>query len=158
LIKAIVTTPTLALGVNLPAFRVVIRDAKRFYQGIGSTYIPVLEYKQFVGRAGRPQYDDFGESILVARSKDDAEDLVNHFILGETEEIRSKLAIEPVLRMNVLALVASGFCRSEQSLLDFFGKTFYAFQYGDISLVEEKILDVLEKLQEWKFITIMLKN
>ena len=152
LIKAIVATPTLALGVNLPAFRVVIRDAKRFYQGIGSTYIPVLEYKQFVGRAGRPQYDEFGESILVARSEDDAEDLVNHFILGETEEIKSKLAIEPVLRMNVLALVASGFCRSEQSLLDFFGKTFYAFQYGDISLVEEKILDVLEKLQEWKFI------
>lgn len=153
LIKAIVATPTLALGVNLPAFRVVIRDAKRFYQGIGSAYIPVLEYKQFVGRAGRPQYDEFGESILVAKSEEDAEDLVNHFILGETEEIRSKLAIEPVLRTSVLALVASEFCRSEESLLNFFGKTFYAFQYGDISLVEEKILDVLGKLQEWKFIS-----
>ena len=153
LVKAIVATPTLAMGVNLPAFRVMIRDAKRFYQGIGSTYIPVLEYKQFIGRAGRPQYDEFGESILVAKTGDEAEELVNHFILGETEEIRSKLAIEPVLRMSTLALVASGFCTSEKSILNFFGKTFYAFQYGDISLVEEKILDVLDKLKEWKFIT-----
>jgi helicase len=153
LIKTIVATPTLALGVNLPAFRVVIRDAKRFYQGIGSTYIPVLEYKQFIGRAGRPQYDEFGESILVARSEDDAEELVNHFILGETEEIRSKLAIEPVLRMHTLALIASEFCKSEKTLLNFFGKTFYAFQYGDISLVEEKILDILDVLVEWKFVS-----
>jgi len=152
LIRAIVATPTLALGVNLPAFRVVIRDAKRFYQGIGSTYIPVLEYKQFIGRAGRPQYDEFGESILVAKSESDAEDLVNHFILGETEDIRSKLAIEPVLRMHTLALVASEFCKSEKALLSFFGKTFYAFQYGDISLVEEKILDILDRLVEWKFV------
>jgi len=50
LIKAIVATPTLAFGVNLPSFRVVIRDAKRYYPGIGAVYIPVLDYKQMCGR------------------------------------------------------------------------------------------------------------
>ena len=153
LIKAIVATPTLALGVNLPAFRVIIKDAKRFYSGIGAVYIPVLEYKQMTGRAGRPQYDEYGESILIARSEEEAQDLVERFILGDTENITSKLAVEPILRMHTLALIANEFKKTEKNLLEFFGNTFYGFQYGDIYLVEEKILDILDKLVDWGFIS-----
>lgn len=153
LIKTIVATPTLAMGVNLPAFRVLIRDAKRYYQGIGSNYIPILEYKQFVGRAGRPQYDAYGESILIAKSEDDAKDLIQHFIFGQPEDIVSKLALEPVLRMHTLALVASGFCNSERSIFEFINKTFYAFHYGDIGLIQEKIYEILEQLLKWNLIT-----
>jgi helicase len=153
IIKAIVATPTLALGVNLPAFRVVIKDAKRFYSGIGAVYIPVLEYKQMTGRAGRPQYDEYGESILIAKSEDEARDLTDHFILGDTENITSKLAVEPILRMHTLALVANDFKKTDDGLLKFFTNTFYGFQYGDIYLIEEKILDILDKLSEWGFIS-----
>jgi helicase len=154
LIRAITATPTLALGVNLPAFRVVIRDAKRYYSGLGYVYIPVLEYKQMTGRAGRPQYDQFGESILVAKSEEDAQDLVDRFVMGEPESITSKLAVEPILRMHTLALIASEFCKSEKALLEFFSKTFYAFQYGEISLIEERILNILENLVVWGLIVI----
>jgi helicase len=154
LIKSISATPTLAMGVNLPAFRVVIRDAKRYYQGIGSAFIPVLEYKQFVGRAGRPQYDSYGESILVAKTESEAETLTERYILGEPEKITSKLAVEPILRMHTLALIASSFVSSEQGLFDFFAKTFYAHQYGDTSVIEEKLLEILEKLIEWKFVSV----
>lgn len=152
LLKAIVSTPTLALGVNLPAFRVIIRDAKRFYPGVGAVYIPVLEYKQMIGRAGRPQYDEFGESILVAKNEDDAHDLTEKFILGEPEEIHSKLAVEPILRMHTLALIASEFVKTEKNLHEFFGKTFYAFQYGSEAALEEKLEEVLNKLIEWRFV------
>ena len=154
LIRAITATPTLALGVNLPAFRVVIRDAKRYYSGLGYIYIPVLEYKQMTGRAGRPQYDQFGESILVAKSEEDARDLIDRFVMGEPESITSKLAVEPILRMHTLALIASEFCKSEKTLLEFISKTFYAFQYGEISLIEERILNILENLVVWGFIVI----
>ncbi len=154
LLKAITSTPTLALGVNLPAFRVIIRDAKRFYAGVGSVYIPVLEYKQMTGRAGRPQYDEFGESILVAKNENDAHDLTEKFILGEPEEIHSKLAVEPILRTHTLALIASDFVNTEKKLYDFFGKTFYAFQYGSEAGLEEKLEEVLSKLVEWKFVTV----
>jgi len=153
LIKSISATPTLAMGVNLPAFRVIIRDSKRYYGGRGMSYIPILEYKQFVGRAGRPQYDDFGESILVARTEGEADELVEHFIMGEPEKIRSKLAVEPVLRMHTLALISSGFVKTEKALLEFFSKSFYAYQYGDISAIEEKLLEILELLKQWEFIS-----
>lgn len=152
LIKAIVATPTLALGVNLPAFRVVIRDAKRYYPGIGAVYIPVLDYKQFIGRAGRPAYDEFGESVLIAKTEDDVQELTDRFILGQPEDIKSKLSAEPVLRMHTLALIATEFCKSESSLSDFFSKTFYAYQFAEMFSLEETIENILEKLEEWGFI------
>jgi helicase len=152
LIKTIAATPTLAMGINLPAFRVVIRDIKRYYPGHGSVYIPVLEYKQFIGRAGRPQFDSFGESIIISRSEEEADGLLERFILGEPEEIYSKLAVEPVLRMHTLALIASGFVDSEQSLMDFFSQTFYAHQYGNTSAIEGKLYEIVDMLKSWGFI------
>jgi len=152
LIKVVVATPTLALGVNLPCFRVVVRDVKRYYPGLGSEYIPTLEYKQFIGRAGRPQYDEFGESILIARSEKEKEELVNRYILGEPEEINSKLAQESVLRMHILSLIASEFCVTFEDFIKFFSLTFFGFQYQDATLLKEKINAILEKLEEWGFI------
>jgi helicase len=152
LIKMICATPTLAYGVNLPSFRVVMRDLKRYYPGVGAAFIPILEVHQMIGRCGRPQYDRWGEGILLAKSEEEAKELVNHYIFGEPEDIVSKLGVEPMLRMHTLALIASEAVRSEQSLLRFFSKTFFAFQYGDISRIEGKILDVLDLLSEWQFI------
>jgi len=152
LISGIVATPTLAYGVNLPAFRVIIRDAKRYYAGYGSGFIPVLEYKQFCGRCGRPQYDKWGESILIAKSEDEARDFNERYILGEPEDIFSKLALEPILRMHTLALIASGFVNKKESLMKFFEKTFYAHQYGDISAIDDKIDKILEILFDFKFL------
>ncbi len=142
-----------SMGVNLPAFRVLIRDVKRYSEGIGSDFIPVLEYKQFVGRAGRPGFDSFGESILIAKAEDEAKNLVRRFIYGEPEDIQSKLSLEPVLRTHILALIASGFCDSLESIYNFFSDTFYAHQYGDIESMKEKIDDILMQLNEWKFLT-----
>jgi len=152
LITGIVATPTLAYGVNLPAFRVIIRDAKRYYTGFGSRFIPVLEYKQFCGRCGRPQYDKWGESILLAKSEDEAHELTERYILGEPEDILSKLTLEPVLRMHTLALIASGFVNTRKSLMKFFEKTFYAYQYGDISGIDTRIENILEMLINFKFL------
>jgi len=154
LIKVIVATPTLAMGVNLPSFRVIVRDVKRYYPGVGAVYLPVLEVHQMFGRAGRPAYDKEGEAILIAKSEDEAEELEERYILGEPEEIYSKLAMEPVLRMQILALVSTSFVRSTESLLKFFSKTFYAYQYNDTTLLNSKIQDVLEKLIEWKFVVL----
>jgi helicase len=152
LIRAIAATPSLAYGVNLPSFRVVMRDLKRYYQGYGTSFIPVMEVQQMLGRCGRPQYDAFGEGIILARSEDESEEIIDHYINGKPEDIMSKLASESVLRMHTLALISSEFCNSEESLMDFFSQTFYAYQNGKIEGIEDKILEILENLIKWEFV------
>ncbi len=151
LIKIVSATPTLAAGVNLPAWRVIIRDAKRYQSGYGSVYIPVLEYQQMSGRAGRPRYDREGESILIGRNERDAEELAERFLMGEAENIYSKLSVEPVLRTHVLSLIATT-VRNEEQLMDFFSDTLFAHQYGDISRIKNMLCGIVEKLEEQNFI------
>ena len=128
-IKVLTATPTLAIGMNLPARVVIINDYRRYESGYGYYPIPVLEYKQMAGRAGRPRYDKVGDAILVAKTEDERDYLMDNYILAETEKIWSKLAVERILRSHVLATVASDFAHTEQGIYDFFGKTFYAYQY-----------------------------
>lgn len=151
LIKSVSATPTLAAGVNLPAFRVIIRDLKR-YTGNGMDFIPVLEYEQMTGRAGRPKYDDRGEAISIAKQPGMKEEILDRYILGEPERIQSKLAVEPVLRMHTLSLVASNFCTTMEGLVSFYKKTFYAYQFEDMYEVEKTIKDVVKTLKDYEFL------
>ncbi|HJX04373.1 MAG TPA: DEAD/DEAH box helicase [Thermoplasmata archaeon] len=124
LIRCIVATPTLAAGINLPARTVLVRDVKRFDSNIGYTTIPVLEVKQMCGRAGRPRFDTYGEAILIARNEEEKDMLLESYLLGENENIYSKLGTEPAIRSHVLALIATKAASSIDDLKSFFGKTF----------------------------------
>jgi helicase len=152
LIKIIGCTPSLAYGIDMPAYRAVIRDARRYYPGYGFVYIPVLEYEQQRGRAGRPKYDKEGESILIAHNPREAQELFERYVLGEPEEITSKLAAEPVLRLHSLALIADYLVRSEAALCDFFSATFYGYQIADIVAIRKIIRKVLRDLVKWRFV------
>jgi helicase len=150
-IKIICATPTLAMGIDLPAFRAILKDLRR-YGSRGMTYIPVLEYLQMSGRAGRPQFDKFGEAIVIAINENDKNKLYEKYVLGKPEEIYSKLAVEPVLRTYLLSLIAANFVNTKKQIIDFFSKTFWAFQFVDMDklvLIIDKMLDLLE---EWEFI------
>jgi len=128
-IKVLTATPTLAFGVNLPARVVIVNEYRRYEPGYGYYPIAVLEYKQMAGRAGRPRYDKVGDALLIAKTEDERDYLMESYILAETERIWSKLAVERILRSHVLATIASDFAHTEQGIYDFFGKTFYAYQY-----------------------------
>ncbi len=150
LVKVIVATPTLAAGVNLPSRTVILRDVKRYGDG-GSGYIPVLEYKQQIGRAGRPRYDKVGMAITLAKTESEREFLIEKYVNGEVEPIHSRLGIEPVLRFHMLAAIASNFTNTAVALMDFFRSTFFGYQYG-LEGFDVLINRILEKLVEWEFI------
>jgi len=151
LIKVICSTPTLAAGVNLPAQRAVIRDCKRFESGLGSAYIPTSEYKQCAGRAGRPQYDSFGEAVLVAKSFSETEALFERYIRASPEPIMSKLADESALRVHILASIAGGYIYDVKGMLEFISHTFLYHQ-GQESNILDLITQIFEFLHREKFI------
>lgn len=153
-LKIISATPTLAAGVNLPSRMVVISSYERYEAGYGRYPISVLEYKQMAGRAGRPKYDNLGESVLISKTEDERDYLLESYIHAKPERLWSKLALERTLRAHVLATLASGFAQTEEGVYDFFEKTFHAHQYGSRSIGEmvTKVLRFLlkEKMIEYK--------
>ncbi len=151
LVKIISATPTLAAGMDLPAFRAIIRDVRRF--GVhGMAHIPVLEFLQMAGRAGRPKYDAHGEAIVIVSTESERDYVTEHYLNGVPEEIYSKLAVEPVLRTYLLSLISTRIIRSRDSILDFFSGTFWAHQYEDLSRMSRIIDRMLGMLVDWGFL------
>ncbi|KCV68921.1 hypothetical protein H696_04341 [Fonticula alba] len=65
-IRVLVSTATLAWGVNLPAHAVIIKGTQVYNPEKGAwVELSPQDVMQMVGRAGRPQYDTFGEGILI---------------------------------------------------------------------------------------------
>ncbi len=157
LIKILAATPTLAAGVNLPARAVLISSYHRYEAGYGSYPISVLEYKQLCGRAGRPRYDKFGEAILIAKTTDEQEHLMESYVCADPEKIWSKLSVERVLRPHVLSTIATGFAHTEESLYNFFSRTFHAQQY-DLKMLRSKVGKILEFLVKEEMIEIETRN
>ncbi len=65
LIKFVVSTETIAAGINLPARTVVFPSLRKFIKN-QPRMITAAEYHQMSGRAGRPQFDDRGLAIALA--------------------------------------------------------------------------------------------
>lgn len=65
-IQVLVSTATLAWGVNLPAHTVIIKGTQIYNPEKGRwVELGALDVLQMLGRAGRPQYDTKGEGILI---------------------------------------------------------------------------------------------
>ncbi|MDR2967511.1 MAG: DEAD/DEAH box helicase [Methanobacteriaceae archaeon] len=127
----IAATPSLMYGVNLPSKTVVIRDYTR-WTSQGPQAIPVFDYEQMSGRAGRPQYDNVGYSYLIAKSLDEAFDLQENYVNGEIESTHSKLIEnKDAVYKQIITQIASNLSKNMEEIQDFFSKTFYGFQMNN---------------------------
>ena len=124
----ITATPSLMYGVNLPSKNVVIRDYNRWTDQ-GQVNIPVFDYEQMSGRAGRPGFDSEGYSYLIAKTYDEAFNLEEFYVHGEIEVTNSKLIDnDDAVLKQIITQVSSGFAKDMDELIEFFNKTFYGFQ------------------------------
>ncbi|MCQ2086257.1 MAG: DEAD/DEAH box helicase [archaeon] len=151
-IKCIVATPTLAAGINLPARRVIIRDTKRFEANSGSIPIPIMEIKQMCGRAGRPRFDSYGEAVLIAKNYGDYRNLMDNYIMCESESVISKLGSETILRNHILGLIATEDVSSVEDIINFLKDTFYGSEF-ELYGVETSIENIINFLIEEEMIT-----
>ncbi|MBR3155271.1 MAG: DEAD/DEAH box helicase, partial [Methanobrevibacter sp.] len=130
-ILMITATPSLMYGVNLPSKTVVIRDNTR-WTAQGPQPIPVFDYEQMSGRAGRPQYDDVGYSYLIAKTMDEAMNLEAYYIDGEIELTNSKLVDnKDAILKQIIAQIASTLSKNLDDLTEFFSKTLYGYQMAN---------------------------
>ena len=153
LLVALTATPTLAAGVNLPARRVLVRDIKRWDDGM-SRPLPVMEIRQMLGRAGRPKYDDFGEAWILCKGTDGweiADEVSDKYFFGPIEDITSKLASEPAMRMHLLSMITSGGMQHRSSIIGFFKATFLGHCMPS-EVLEERLNNMLHWLIEERFI------
>jgi len=136
-IKILVSTSTLAWGVNLPARVVVIRDiATPTEEDISS-----LDLLQMLGRAGRPQYDEQGFGWVIA-----PRERVREFerILREGQPIRSQLRASLDEHMN--AEISMGTIKNREDAQVWLGGTFYYVQYPESSaLLEDRLRSLIQE-------------
>ncbi|KAF7363796.1 ATP-dependent DNA helicase MER3 [Mycena sanguinolenta] len=81
ILRVVVATSTLAVGVNLPAHTVVIKGVQIFQNNVSTEYSD-LDVMQMLGRAGRPQFDKDGIAIILCES--DLEKKYRELVQGKT--------------------------------------------------------------------------
>lgn len=80
--KVLCCTSTLAWGVNLPAYAVLIKGTEVYDSGLGKfTDLSILDVLQIFGRAGRPQYEDLGVGYILT-----PQDKLSHYVDAITSQ------------------------------------------------------------------------
>ncbi|KAG7922565.1 hypothetical protein KL905_001786 [Ogataea polymorpha] len=119
-LKVLVSTATLAWGVNLPAHTVIIKGTN-VYSPEKGTWVELSpqDILQMLGRAGRPRYDTHGEGIIITN-----QDEVKYYlaILNQQLPIESQLISKLVDNLN--AEIVLGTIQSLEDCIKWLGYTY----------------------------------
>ncbi|CAL7941276.1 unnamed protein product [Xylocopa violacea] len=120
-IQVLITTATLAWGVNFPAHLVVIKGTE-YYDGKQHRYVdmPITDVLQMMGRAGRPQFDNSGVAVVFVH------DLKKNFykkFLHQPFPVESSLLA--VLPDHINAEIVASTIKNKQELLDYLTWTYF---------------------------------
>jgi helicase len=124
-LHVLVATTTLAMGVNMPADVVIIADHQRATSGTSGWVkvdIPVAEFRNAAGRAGRLGLKLAGLAVLIAEDDVRRRQLFSHYVDGEVEPVASRLPDHP-LEDVVFRLLAGRVADTEAGLVDFLAAT-----------------------------------
>ncbi|SMN21670.1 similar to Saccharomyces cerevisiae YER172C BRR2 RNA-dependent ATPase RNA helicase (DEIH box) [Maudiozyma saulgeensis] len=121
LLKVLVSTATLAWGVNLPAHTVIIKGTDIYSPEQGNwVRLSPQDILQMLGRAGRPRYDTHGDGIIITNQSD-----IQYYlaVLNQQLPIESQLISKVVDNLN--AEVVSGNVKSLTEAVDWLSYTYF---------------------------------
>ena len=120
-IQVLVSTSTLAWGVNLPAHLVVIKGTE-FYDGKTRRYqdFPITDVLQMMGRAGRPQFDKSGCCVVLVH-----EPKKNFYKKFLYEPFPVESCLNECLEDHFNAEVVGGAIKSKQDAVDYLTWTYF---------------------------------
>jgi pre-mRNA-splicing helicase BRR2 len=120
LIQVLVCTATLAWGVNLPAHTVIIKGTQVYSPEKGSwVELSPQDVLQMLGRAGRPQYDTYGEGIIITTQRK-----CNTTCHSSISNCPSKASLSADLADNLNAEIVLGNVRSRDEGVEWLGYTY----------------------------------
>jgi len=119
-IQVLVCTATLAWGVNLPAHTVIIKGTQ-IYSPEQGTWVELspLDIMQMMGRAGRPQFDEFGEGILITSHSE-----LHYYLSLLNEQLPIESQYVKKLADNLNAEIVLGTVQNVEEAVQWLGYTY----------------------------------
>ncbi|SBS86872.1 RNA-helicase, putative [Plasmodium ovale curtisi] len=121
IIQILICTSTLAWGINLPAYLVIIKG-NEFYDPKTKKYkdISYTDLLQMIGRAGRPQFDDKALAILLVQEK--RKNAIKNF-LYHPMNIESNIMEN--LNEHINAEICSHVIKNKEDMFNYLTKSYY---------------------------------
>ncbi|PSN63487.1 Sec63-domain-containing protein [Corynespora cassiicola Philippines] len=119
-LKVLVCTATLAWGVNLPAHTVIIKGTQVYSPEKGSwVELSPQDVLQMLGRAGRPQFDTYGEGIIITTQAE-----IQYYLSLLNQQLPIESQFISRLADNLNAEVVLGNVRNRDEGVDWLGYTY----------------------------------
>lgn len=119
-VQVLVCTATLAWGVNLPAHTVIIKGTQIYNPEKGRwTELSSQDVLQMLGRAGRPQYDTFGEGIIITNHSE-----LQYYLSLLNQQLPIESQFVARLADNLNAEIVLGTVRNRDEAVQWLGYTY----------------------------------
>ncbi|PKC16297.1 Sec63-domain-containing protein [Rhizophagus irregularis] len=119
-IQVLVSTATLAWGVNLPAHTVIIKGTQVYSPEKGRwVELSPQDVLQMLGRAGRPQYDTFGEGIIITSHNE-----LQYYLSLLNQQLPIESQFVSKLADNLNAEIVLGTVRNRDEAVQWLGYTY----------------------------------
>lgn len=119
-LRVLVSTATLAWGVNLPAHTVIIKGTETYLPESGSwEQLSPQDILQMLGRAGRPRYDVCGEGVIIT-----SHDELQYYLAVLNQQLPIESHMMSRLADSLNAEVVAGSVRSRSDAVDWIASTY----------------------------------
>ncbi|KAK9487748.1 Sec63 Brl domain-containing protein [Lipomyces starkeyi] len=150
-VRVLVSTATLAWGVNLPAHTVIIKGTQIYSPEKGNwVELSPQDVLQMLGRAGRPRYDESGEGIIITAHSE-----LQYYLSLMNQQLPIESQFMAKLADNLNAEVVLGTIRTIDEAAKWLGYTYLyvrmlrspelyhvGVDYKDDKALEQKRLDL----------------
>ncbi|RVX72368.1 hypothetical protein B0A52_03556 [Exophiala mesophila] len=151
-LRVLVCTATLAWGVNLPAHTVIIKGTSVYSPEKGSwVELSPQDVLQMLGRAGRPQFDSYGEGIIIT-----AQSEIQYYLSLMNQQLPIESQLMSKLADNLNAEIVLGNIRTRDEGVEWLGYTYLFVRmirspglysvgtdYDDDETLEQKRVDLI---------------
>lgn len=119
-VQVLVCTATLAWGVNLPAHTVIIKGTQIYNPEKGRwVELSSQDVLQMLGRAGRPQYDTYGEGIIITNHSE-----LQYYLSLLNQQLPIESQFVSKLADNLNAEIVLGTIRNRDEAVQWLGYTY----------------------------------